>query len=118
MPGTFEVTAPAVRPGKVKEYAYSLDSGVLIAAETVPARTSDRGSTISVSPTHDGVNVLRVWSRDHAGRISAPVTYTFTVRASSGPGDPVVPLPPAITFPNGSDVSAGGQLTVKFDAGG
>ncbi|WBB52545.1 carboxypeptidase-like regulatory domain-containing protein [Verrucosispora sp. WMMD573] len=116
--GTFEVTAPAVRPGKVKEYAYSLDSGVLIAAETVPARTSDRGATISVSPKHDGINVLWVWSRDRAGRISAPVTYRFTVRADSGPGYPAVPLPPAITFPNGSEVSAGGQLTVTFDAEG
>lgn len=29
-----------------------------------------------------------------------------------------VPLQPKITFPNGADVTAGGQLTVKFDAGG
>ncbi len=29
-----------------------------------------------------------------------------------------VPLPPAVTFPNGSEATAGGQLTVRFDARG
>ncbi|NGM15036.1 carboxypeptidase regulatory-like domain-containing protein [Verrucosispora sioxanthis] len=83
--GTFTLTAPTTRPYEVKEYAYSLDSGVLTAAKTVAARTSDYGASLSVAPRHDGVNILYVWSKDHAGRFSTPVTYTFTVRAGSGP---------------------------------
>ncbi|MET8262185.1 carboxypeptidase regulatory-like domain-containing protein [Micromonospora sp. NPDC005205] len=84
--GAFTITAPTTRPYEVKEYAYSLDSGVLTAAATVPARTTtDYGASITVTPLHDGVNVLYVWSKDHAGRFSSPVTYTFSVRAGSGP---------------------------------
>ncbi|WP_204293143.1 carboxypeptidase regulatory-like domain-containing protein [Micromonospora gifhornensis] len=85
LPGTFNVTAPTTRPYEVKEYAYSLDSGVLTAAKTVAARTTDYGASISLLPRHDGVNILYVWSKDHAGRFSTPVTYSFTVRAGSGP---------------------------------
>nr|MDT0661637.1 carboxypeptidase regulatory-like domain-containing protein [Micromonospora sp. DSM 115978] len=85
LPGTFAVTAPTVRPYEVKEYAYSLDSGVLTAATTVPARETDHGASVTLAPLHDGANVLYVWSKDHAGRFSDPVTYTFSVRAGSGP---------------------------------
>ncbi|PWR11162.1 hypothetical protein DKT68_06760 [Micromonospora acroterricola] len=85
LPGTFTITAPTTRPFEVKEYAYSLDSGVLTAAKTVPARTTDYGASVALAPLHDGVNVLYVWSKDHAGRFSTPVTYTFSVRAGSGP---------------------------------
>ncbi|MEV4808368.1 carboxypeptidase regulatory-like domain-containing protein [Micromonospora avicenniae] len=83
--GTFNVVAPITRPYEVKEYAYSLDSGVLTAAKTVPARTTDHGASITLAPLHDGVNTLYVWSKDHAGRFSTPVPYTFSVRAGSGP---------------------------------
>ncbi|PWU47047.1 hypothetical protein DLJ47_31395 [Micromonospora sp. S4605] len=83
--GTFNIAAPSTRPYEVKEYAYSLDSGVLTAAKTVPARTTDYGASISLAPLHDGINRLYVWSKDHAGRFSTPVTYTFSVRAGSGP---------------------------------
>lgn len=83
--GTFDITAPTTRPHEVKEYAYSLDSGVLTAAKTVPARTTDYGGSVTLAPLHDGVNVLYVWSKDHAGRFSTPVTHTFSVRAGSGP---------------------------------
>ncbi|TDC59228.1 hypothetical protein E1258_18745 [Micromonospora sp. KC207] len=83
--GTFAVTAPGTRPYEVKEYAYSLDSGVLSAAKTVPARSTDYGASITLPPLHDGVNTLYVWSKDHAGRFSTPVTYTFSVSAGSGP---------------------------------
>ncbi len=85
LPGTFTVAPPSTRPHEVREYAYSLDSGVLTAAKTVPARTTDYGASISLAPLHDGVNVLHVWSKDHAGRFSTPVTYTFSVKAGSGP---------------------------------
>ncbi|MEV4826776.1 carboxypeptidase regulatory-like domain-containing protein [Micromonospora sp. NPDC049257] len=83
--GTFSVAAPATRPHEVKEYAYSLDSGVLTAAKTVPARSTDYGASITLAPLHDGINTLYVWSKDHATRFSSPVTYTFSVRAGSGP---------------------------------
>lgn len=83
--GTFTIDPPATRPYEVKEYAYSLDSGVLNGAKTVAARSSDHGASVSLAPLHDGVNRLYVWSKDHAGRFSTPVTYTFSVRAGSGP---------------------------------
>ncbi|MFG1779480.1 carboxypeptidase regulatory-like domain-containing protein [Micromonospora sp. NPDC049048] len=83
--GVFTIAAPAVRAYEVKEYAYSLDSGVLTAARTVPARTTDYGASLTIVPLHDGVNTLYVWARDHAGRYSTPVTHTFSVRAGSGP---------------------------------
>lgn len=83
--GTFSLAAPTVRPHEVREYAYSLDSGVLTAAKTVPARTTDYGASVTFAPQHDGINTLYVWSKDHAGRFSSPVTYTFSVRAGSGP---------------------------------
>nr|WP_320068882.1 DNRLRE domain-containing protein [Micromonospora sp. RTGN7] len=85
LPGTFAVSPPTTRSYEVKEYAYSLDSGVLTAAKTVPARTTDFGASITVAPLHDGVNVLYVWAKDHAGRFSTPVTHTFSVRGGSGP---------------------------------
>ncbi|WJK35491.1 carboxypeptidase regulatory-like domain-containing protein [Solwaraspora sp. WMMA2065] len=85
LPGTFSVAAPTVRPYEVKEYAYSLDSGVLTAAKTVPARTTDYGASITLAPLRDGVNLLYVWSKDHAGRFSTPVIYDFSVRSGSGP---------------------------------
>ena len=85
--GTFDVVAPAVRPYEVKEYAWTLDSGVLTTARNVPARTTgDYGAQIKLPPLHDGANVLRVWARDASGRYSAtPRTHTFLVRAGDGP---------------------------------
>lgn len=85
--GTFNIAPPAAanRPQEVKEYAYSLDSGVLTAAKTVPARTTDYGASVTLAPLHDGVNTLYVWSKDHADRFSDPYLYTFSVRAGSGP---------------------------------
>ncbi|ROO59296.1 carboxypeptidase family protein [Micromonospora sp. Llam0] len=43
--------------------------------------------------------------------------YNF-VETPANLAELAVPLPPTVTFPNGSDVSAGGQLTVQLDAGG
>ncbi|MGI5146328.1 carboxypeptidase regulatory-like domain-containing protein [Plantactinospora sp. CA-294935] len=86
LPGVFEIAPPATRPHEVKEYAWTLDSGVLNAAQTVPARTTDYGASLTIRPTHDGTNFLRVWAKDHAGRFSAtPQIYTFSVRAGAGP---------------------------------
>ena len=83
--GRFDIFPPTVRPHEVKEYAYTLDSGVLTQSRTQLARTTDYGAQISLPPLHDGPNVLRVWSRDKAGRYSTPLTYTFTVKTGDGP---------------------------------
>ncbi len=83
--GKFNITAPGVRPHEIKEYAWTLDSGVLTTSRTQPARTTDYGAQISLPPLHDGPNVLRVWSRDKAGRYSTPLLYTFLVRTGDGP---------------------------------
>ncbi|MGW0433104.1 LamG-like jellyroll fold domain-containing protein [Micromonospora sp. NPDC003197] len=86
LPGAFEVAPPSERAHEVKEYAWTLDSGVFAGAPTVPARPTDHGATITINPVHDGVNTLRVWAKDDAGRFSTtPQTYTFTVRAPAGP---------------------------------
>jgi hypothetical protein len=87
VPGVFAFAPPSTRPGEVAAYAYTLDSGVLTGAAEVPARTTDFGASATVTPTHDGVNTLRVWAKDRANRYSAsPATYTFTVRAAAGAG--------------------------------
>ncbi|NES16769.1 hypothetical protein G3554_16455 [Micromonospora sp. PPF5-17] len=83
--GTFDVLPPTSKANEVREYAYSLDSGVLTAAKTVPARTTDYGASFTIAPLHDGVNNLYVWSKDHAGRFSSSFLYTFSVKAGSGP---------------------------------
>jgi hypothetical protein len=84
--GTFAITAPALRPHEVVEYAWTLDSDARLTAQNVKARTTDRGASIVLPPLHDGPNTLRVWARDAAGRYSAtPKLYTFTVRPGDGP---------------------------------
>ena len=94
--GTFDVVAPTLRPYEVKEYAWTLDSGVLTGARNVPAcKPGDTtaacaggqySAQIKLPPLHDGANVLRVWARDASGRYSAtPRTHTFLVRAGDGP---------------------------------
>lgn len=86
LPGVFEIAPPVVRPHEVKEYAWTLDSAVLNAAQTVQARATDYGASLTIRPAHDESNTLRVWAKDHAGRFSAtPQSYTFSVRAGAGP---------------------------------
>ncbi|MFY1636446.1 LamG-like jellyroll fold domain-containing protein [Solwaraspora sp. WMMB335] len=85
LPGTFGVTAPTTRPDEVTEYAYSFDPVLMTSAETVAARPTDHGASITVAPPHDGINVLHVWSKNHLGQFSTPATYSFSVRAGSGP---------------------------------
>ncbi|MEU4690383.1 carboxypeptidase regulatory-like domain-containing protein [Actinoplanes sp. NPDC023714] len=50
----------------------------------------------------------------------AMVLAGFTLIAGAAPAQarPAVPAQPAITFPNGSQATAGGTITVTFDAGG
>ncbi|GAA3737710.1 hypothetical protein GCM10022225_20730 [Plantactinospora mayteni] len=86
-PGVFEIAPPEVDPGDVEEYAWTFDSGITPAtAARIPARPADRGATLTVSPPRDGINTLRVWSRNDSGRYSTTArTYTFSVRAPWGP---------------------------------
>jgi hypothetical protein len=87
IPGVFHVVAPATRPEEILAYAYTLDSGVLNGAPEITARTTDHGVDITTRPLHDGVNTLRVWSKDRANRYSAtPFMYVFTVAAVAGNG--------------------------------
>ncbi|GIM90710.1 hypothetical protein Ato02nite_025030 [Paractinoplanes toevensis] len=87
IPGTFTITPPGSteHPEEVVSYAWTLDSGQQLAAPTVPA-ASNYGATITVTPQHDGLNVLHVWSKDRAGRLSAlSRDYSFSVNAGTGP---------------------------------
>lgn len=86
VPGVFEILPPVERAHEVKEYAWTLDSGVVRAAETVPARPTDHGATLTIRPERAGINTLRVWSKNAAGFYSEEsLTYTFTVRLPVGP---------------------------------
>ncbi|AVT36403.1 hypothetical protein C6W10_07850 [Plantactinospora sp. BB1] len=86
-PGVFEIAPPEVDPQEVEVYAWTFDSGTLpTTAATIPARSTDHGATLTVSPPRDGINMLRVWSKDRAGRFSTQARiYTFSVRAPWGP---------------------------------
>lgn len=84
--GTFIIAPPTVRPHEVVAYAWTLDSGTMIASQVVEADPTTHGGSVPVTPVHEGINTLRVWSKDHAGRFSLdPVLFAFHVRAGFGP---------------------------------
>ncbi|WP_370321421.1 carboxypeptidase regulatory-like domain-containing protein [Actinoplanes sp. ATCC 53533] len=85
--GEFTVGAPSTRPTDIVAYAYTLDSGIQASgARTVPAEANHSGVIKNLAPTRDGVNTLRVWSKEKSGRFSAtPFSYTFKVKTGSGP---------------------------------
>lgn len=80
--GTFDISPPMERADEVLAYAWTTDGGIGPgSASTVPARPTDHGATLTFAPTSDGSHLLRIWSKDRAGRASMePVTYRFTVR--------------------------------------
>jgi hypothetical protein len=85
-PGSFVFKPPATVPSDFYGYAYTTDPGVSAAAATqVAATATDHTATISLSPIADQTYNLRVWARDKAGNYSAALTYTFSVRAGTGP---------------------------------
>ncbi|MFC3739272.1 carboxypeptidase regulatory-like domain-containing protein [Paractinoplanes deccanensis] len=84
--GTFKIGKPnTTRPQEITSYVWTLDSGVLLAAKPA-TMNADRTGAVTTAPLHEGINTLRVWSKDHAGRYSTnPSTYTFLVRTGTGP---------------------------------
>jgi hypothetical protein len=81
--GQFTIAAPA-GVGDVAGYAWTAVDGVEPTAANQVTGTS--GATITYLPVKDGVNTLRVWTKDRAGWYSpAPFTYTFKVRPGAGP---------------------------------
>ena len=85
-PGTFVLKPPTTVPSDFYGYAYTLDPGISAAAATqVAASATDHTASISLSPIADQTYNLRVWARDKAGNYSAAYTYTFSVRAGTGP---------------------------------
>ncbi|MCW6006701.1 carboxypeptidase regulatory-like domain-containing protein [Micromonospora sp. CPCC 205371] len=87
LPGTFQLNPPTTKPEEVVGYAYTLDSGVQPSAATqVAANATTHAASVSITPLRDGVNTLRVWTKDPAGRYSAtPREYKFKVRSGNGP---------------------------------
>lgn len=119
VPGQFLISPPQLRPEEVVAYAWSVESGAGPAgAPTVPADAGTHGATLRFAPSHDGPQTLRVWSKDRAGRFSAPATWTFTVTAEPADPGPARPSPPSISFPDGDTTVQGGTLSVRFDANG
>ncbi|WP_203815324.1 LamG-like jellyroll fold domain-containing protein [Paractinoplanes ferrugineus] len=84
--GSFTLQPPSVVPADFAGYAYTLDPGVSAAAATqVAATQTSPGATVMITPDADQTFNMRVWTRDKAGNYSAPLTYTFSVRAGTGP---------------------------------
>jgi hypothetical protein len=94
--GCFTLAAPATLPPDLDGYAYTLDPGTTAAAASqvavdatlpdCPGTAGDHGARVHLAPPADRTFNLRVWARDHAGNFSVtPLTYTFTVRAGTGP---------------------------------
>jgi hypothetical protein len=77
-----------------------------LTARWPPADAGTHGATLTFAPARDGILTLRVWSKDRAGRFSAPVTWIFFVKAATQP-QPVGPLTPAISFPEGNTTVQG-----------
>ncbi len=86
LPGEFTITPPTVKPEDAVAYAYTLDSGIQpSAAPTVDANLTDRKAKATVTPIRDGVNTLKVWTKDRAGRFSTTAReYKFKVRPGVG----------------------------------
>ncbi|GAB1646762.1 carboxypeptidase regulatory-like domain-containing protein [Krasilnikovia sp. MM14-A1259] len=83
--GTFTIAPPTTKPEDALGYAWTLDSGVRIDSQVIAAN-ADHSATLKLAPVHDGINTLRVWSKDRAGWFSTnPATFQFTVRGGSGP---------------------------------
>jgi hypothetical protein len=118
VPGEFIISPPLLRPEEVVAYAWTVDSGVGPgSADVVPADASTHGATLTFAPARDGILTLRVWSKDRAGRFSTPVTWTFFVKAATQP-QPVRPLTPSISFPDGNTTVQGGTLAMRLDTNG
>jgi hypothetical protein len=84
--GHFDIAAPSSGASEIVGYAWTLDSAVHAAAANQVIASSAHTATFAYAPVLDGVNVLRVWSKDLAGLYSAtPFTYTFKVRSAAGP---------------------------------
>ncbi|WFE29107.1 hypothetical protein O7623_07955 [Solwaraspora sp. WMMD791] len=84
IPGIFTISPPADAAGIVG-YAYTLDSGIGPgSAPTIPA-AADGSATLELQPTRNGLNTLRVWSKDQAGLASTAVDYQFFVAAGNAP---------------------------------
>jgi hypothetical protein len=118
VPGEFVISPPSLRPEDVVAYAWTVDSGTGPAsANVIPADASTHGATLTFAPAHDGILTLSVWSKDRAARFSTPVTWTFFVKAATQP-QPVRPLAPSISFPDGNTTVQGGTLSMRLDANG
>jgi len=85
--GTFQIAPPATGLADVASYLCSLglnprpEDGV-----TVPSSAADHSGQVTLTPTVDGRNLLRVWAKDKAGNLSDPahpVEYAFLVHAGS-----------------------------------
>lgn len=84
-PGSFTISPPASGVSDVVGYAYTLDTGIAAAAAPVVAKGAGGSASVTIHPERDGLNVLRVWSKDVAGLFSPVVEYWFLVRSGEGP---------------------------------
>ncbi|MCA2218228.1 carboxypeptidase regulatory-like domain-containing protein [Jidongwangia harbinensis] len=84
--GQFTISPPASGATDLAGYAWTLDQGVQASAAKQIAASPGQSVTVPYVPLRDGVQTMRVWTKDKAGWYSAaPLTYSFTVRAGTGP---------------------------------
>ncbi|MFC5662329.1 DNRLRE domain-containing protein [Kitasatospora misakiensis] len=79
--GSFTFT-PAGGTDDLTAYVYTLDGGTPVTVNATAALTT------SITPTTEGRRVLSVQSKDRAGNLSPPATYTFQV-GQAGLSSPV-----------------------------
>lgn len=87
IPGTVKLLQPGALASDVAGYAYTLESGVLpVNAQSTKVLNADRSATVTITPTRDGPNLLRVWTFDEAGNYSPMLSpVAFSVTGGSGP---------------------------------
>jgi hypothetical protein len=84
--GTFTIQPPSAGTADVIAYAYTMDTSVAAAAAPTVAPGTGGAASVTLAPVHDGLNKVRVWSKDRAGLFSATYfEYTFKVASGSGP---------------------------------
>jgi len=84
--GQFTFTPPSSGAADLTGYAWTLDQGLQASVATQVAATPGQSVIVPFTPLRDGVYTMRVWTKDKAGWYSStPLTYSFTVKAGTGP---------------------------------
>ena len=90
--GQFTFYPPDTGADDVAQYVWALtpfSTPPTDGTRTVAASASDHTATVTLTPTSEGVNFLKVWTVDRAGNTS-PLASALAYRFTVGPGTPAV----------------------------